>query len=135
MPLPKSELVSKLTDLSNNKLTSDARWQLRDKLTDWNFNAFSAFMLDVHAQLAILSKSFQSNSLTVFDIPKNLNRSLRALQKLKDTPGPAEQAFWAEMRCRRMAMLMSCGPASSSPVKRDASTLRTTGRQCKEFLE
>ena len=53
MTLPKSELVSKLTDLSNNKLTSDARWQLRDKLTDWNFNAFSAFMLDVHAQLAI----------------------------------------------------------------------------------
>ena len=97
MTLPKSELVSKLTDLSNNKLTSDARWQLRDKLTDWNFNAFSAFMLDVHAQLAILSKSFQSNSLTVFDIPKNLNRSLRALQKLKDTPGPAEQAFWAEV--------------------------------------
>ena len=40
-------------------------------------------MLDVHNQLGILSKSYQSNSLVIFDISKNLNRTLRALDKLK----------------------------------------------------
>jgi len=34
-------------------------------------------MLDVHNQLGILSKSYQSNSLIIFDISKNLNRTLR----------------------------------------------------------
>ena len=42
-------------------------------------------MLDVHNQLGILSKGFQSNTLVIFDISKNLylNRTLRALEKLK----------------------------------------------------
>ncbi len=57
-------------------------------------------MLDVHNQLGILSKSYQSNSLVIFDISKNLNRTLRALEKLKkeescgpDTRGLAESSY------------------------------------------
>ena len=48
-------------------------------------------MLDVHEQLAILSKSFQSNSLIVFDISKNINKTLSQLKKLANKPGPHEQ--------------------------------------------
>ena len=39
--------------------------------------------VDVHEQLGILSKSYQSNSLLIFDVSKNLNRTLRTLEKLK----------------------------------------------------
>ena len=31
-------------------------------------------MMDIHELLSVLSRSYQSNSLTVFDIPRNLNR-------------------------------------------------------------
>ena len=55
-------------------------------------------MLDVHDQLAILSKSFQSNSLLIFDIAKNVNKTLRSLKKLFDTPGENEKHFWIEVR-------------------------------------
>ena len=51
--------------------------QLRSRLINFRFVAFTAFMLDVHNQLGILSKSYQSNSLVIFDISKNLNRTLR----------------------------------------------------------
>ena len=95
--MSKTELVSKLTDLNNEKLTGDSRWKLREKLTEWRFNAFTAFMLDVHAQLAILSKSFQSNGLTPFDIAKNLNKTLRELEKIKAAPRTAEKAFLEQM--------------------------------------
>ena len=54
-------------------------------------------MLDVHAQLAILSKGYQANGLIVFDISKHLNRTLRELEKLKSKPGTSEQAFWDEV--------------------------------------
>ena len=51
-------------------------------------------MLDVHNQLGtcILSKGYQSNTLVIFDISKNLNRTLRALDKLKkeESCGPEE---------------------------------------------
>ena len=57
---------------------------------------FTAFMLDVHNQLGILSKGYQSNTLVIFDISKNLNRTLRALDKLKkeESCGPEESKFW-----------------------------------------
>ena len=95
--MSKAELVSKLTDLNDNRLTSDARWVTRGKLTSWRFNAFTAFMLDVHEQLAILSKSYQSNGLTPFDISKHVNRTLRELEKLKSAPRGAEKAFLEQM--------------------------------------
>ena len=91
--MSKAELVAALTDLNDPRLMEDSRWQLRSKLTDWRFNGFSSFMLDVHEPLAILSKSFQSNALIVFDISKHINKSLRALEKLKSLPGIAESLF------------------------------------------
>jgi hypothetical protein len=50
-------------------------------------------MIDVHEQLGILSKSYQSNSLVLFDIPMNLNKTLFALKKQESTPAKSEQAF------------------------------------------
>ena len=38
-------------------------------------------MLDVHAQLAILSKGYQANGLIVFDISSHLNKTLRAAEQ------------------------------------------------------
>ena len=97
--MPKAELVEQLTtDDDHDRLEEDARWQLRLKVVNWRFVAFSDFMLDVHDQLAILSKSFQSNSLLIFDIGKNVNKTLRALKKLLDTPGENEKQFWIEVR-------------------------------------
>ena len=93
MTMPKPELISRLTDLTNEKLLSDSRWELRDKLTTFLFNGFSAFMLVVHEQCAILSKSYQSNSLIIFDIAKNVNKTLRVLEKMKETRGAAEKCF------------------------------------------
>ena len=93
LKMPKAELVSKLTNLEDPRLQEDSRWELREKITTYRFVAFTAFMLDIHDQLAILSKSYQSNSLTVFDIPRNLNKTLASLAKLKTTPGSAEVAF------------------------------------------
>jgi hypothetical protein len=99
LEMPKAELVERLTsDADHERLEGNARWQLRLKLVVWRFVAFSAFMLDVHDELAILSKSFQSNSLLIFDISKNVNKSLRALQKLRDGPGANEKLFWTEVK-------------------------------------
>jgi hypothetical protein len=53
-------------------------------------------MLDVHNQLGtcILSKGYQSNTLVIFDISKNLNRTLRALRssRKKSRADPAEES-------------------------------------------
>lgn len=97
LQLSKAELVSRLTvaDEQNAHIVNDERWKLRGKLIDWRFNAFSAFMLDVHEQLAILSKSYQSNSLVLFDISRNINKTLRALRTLKQVPGPHESELLA----------------------------------------
>ncbi len=76
---------------------------------------FTAFMLDVHNQLGILSKGYQSNTLVIFDISKNLNRTLRALEKLKKeemadprkvrvrelAPGTCEGGHLGRLLCRR----------------------------------
>ena len=93
MVMGKAELVAKLTNSSDSTLEADTRWQLRSKLTDYRFVAFSSFMLDVHEGLSILSRAYQSNSLTVFDIPRHLNKTLRELEKLKSTQGVHEKAF------------------------------------------
>ena len=74
MEMSKAELVDKLTDVFASTLASDERWQLRSNLVEYRFVAFSAFMLDVHEQLSMLSRAYQSNSLTVFDISRHLNR-------------------------------------------------------------
>ena len=99
MEIGKAELVTLLTDEENASLRNDARWDLRRRLTVFRFVAFTAFMLDIHDQLAILSKSFQSNALIVFDIPKNITRTIKALKKLVDTSGPGEheQALLVEL--------------------------------------
>ena len=97
--MPKPELVAALTsDAEEERLVSNPSWVLRSKLIGFRFVAFSSFMLDVHDQLGILSKSFQSNSLLIFDVPANINKTLRALKKLKETPGPNERQFWVEVR-------------------------------------
>ena len=93
--MPKAELVAQLTDEANSGLADDYRWMLRSRLTDWLFVGFTAFMLDVHEQLAILSKSYQSNTLCIFDVSNNLNKTLRALEKLKHKPGSEEANFLA----------------------------------------
>ena len=54
-------------------------------------------MLDVHELLAILSKTFQSNTLVVNDIPRNVNKTLRALAKLKSERGKHELAFMKDV--------------------------------------
>ena len=99
LEMSKAELVLHLTtDADHDRLEGDERWQLRLKVVTWRFASFSFFMLDVHDQLAILSKSFQSNSLLVFDIAKNVNKTLRALKKLLDTPAENEKQFWIEVK-------------------------------------
>ena len=87
MSMSKAELVGKLTDEEKSGLAEDLRWQLRKKLIQYRFAAFTAFMLDVHEQLSILSRSYQGNSLVVFDISRHLNTTLAKLTKLKTTPG------------------------------------------------
>ena len=98
MQVSKAELVGYLTDEESTGLADHPQWKLRSQLTDWLFVAFTAFMLDVHHQLAILSKSYQSNSLVVFDVSRNLNRTLRDLRKLKTTPGEEEAKFLAAVK-------------------------------------
>ena len=85
-----------LTDEDASGLVDEYTWQLRSRLINFRFAAFTAFMLDVHNQLGILSKGYQSNTLVIFDISKNLNRTLRALDKLKkeESCGPEESKFW-----------------------------------------
>ena len=77
MEISKAQLVAFLTDEDASGLVDEYTWQLRSRLINFRFVAFTAFMLDVHNQLGILSKSYQSNSLVIFDISKNLNRTLR----------------------------------------------------------
>ena len=93
MPMSKAELVAKLTDAEKSGLAEDSRWLLRQKVVLFRFAAFTAFMLDVHEQLSILSRSYQSNTLVVFDISRNLNISLSKLTKLKTKPGEHESTF------------------------------------------
>ena len=98
MTMSKAELIDKLTsDADHERLDGDTRWRLRSKLCVWRFAAFSHFMVDVHEQLAILSKSFQSNKLVVYDIARNLNKTLKALEKLGKA-GVVEASFWSEVR-------------------------------------
>lgn len=95
----KAELIDKLTtDTENERLSGDSRWVLRSKIVSWRWVAFSFFMQDVHDNLAILSKSFQSNKLVINGIAKNVNKTLKELKKLKDTPGPKEATFWKEVK-------------------------------------
>ena len=99
MTMSKAELIEKLTsDEDNKRLETDPRWKLRTKVVCWRFVAFSHFMEDVHEQLAILSKSFQSNSLIVYDISRNVNKTLKALQKLGEKVGTREVVFWSEVK-------------------------------------
>ena len=98
LPMRKAELVAALTNLGDERLLADTRWLLREKLTDYGFNGFSAFMLDVHDQLSILSRSYQSNSLCVFDISRHLNKTLKAFKTLKSEPGPTEVSFLREVQ-------------------------------------
>ena len=93
MTMSKAELVAKLTDPEKSGLVEDSRWLLRQKLILYRFAAFTAFMLDVHEQLSILSRSYQSNTLVVFDISRHLNTTLSKLTKLKTKPGEHESAF------------------------------------------
>ena len=93
MEISKAQLVAFLTDEDASGLVNECTWQLRSRLINFRFAApFTAFMLDVHNQLGILSKGYQSNTLVIFDISKNLNRTLRALEKLKkeESCGPEE---------------------------------------------
>lgn len=84
LSLSKAELIDKLTtDADNERLMSDSRWQLRSKIVSWRFTAFSHFMLDAHDLLAILSKSFRSNSLVVNGISRNVNKTLKGHKKLE----------------------------------------------------
>ena len=94
LEMSKSELVDRLT--KDDRLNEHAAWVLRSGLVAWRFVAFSAFMMDVHTQLAILSKAFQSNSLLVSDVAKDVNRSLRVLQDLLTSAGSVEKTFHAE---------------------------------------
>ena len=50
-------------------------------------------MLDLHSQLAILSKGFQAKSLILSDLAKNVNNNTAALRKLSSTPGENEETF------------------------------------------
>ena len=128
LEMSKAELIAKLTNLEDERLKEDPRWQLRDKLTDWRFCAFTAVMLDVHEQLAILSKSYQSNSLVVFDISRNLNKTLRSLKKIKDIKGPEETSFLAacaeddDAQCLRTCQLYQV-EAGTSAFKADREAL------------
>ena len=110
MTASKAELVAKLTDPETSGLVEDSRWLLRQKVILYRFAAFTAFMLDVHEQLSILSRSYQSNALVVFDISRHLNRSLKALEKIKTKPGEHERAFLTavaenDANCLRMCKL------------------------------
>ena len=91
--MSKAELVDMLTDEKKSKLMDDPRWCLRKKVTKYLYVAFSCFMLDVHNILSILSRTFQSNKLVIFDVPRNINKALRSLDKLRQTPGDTEASF------------------------------------------
>jgi hypothetical protein len=112
LTMSKAELVGLLTsDDDDERLMSNPAWTLRLKVIVWRFVAFSHFMLDVHHQLAILSKAFQSNSLVVIDISKNVNKTLKALKKLLDTPGEHEASFMSaikETNDKPLDMLRTC---------------------------
>ena len=97
MTMSKAELVTHLTDESDPRLANDARWALRSKLTSWRFVAFSYFMLDVHEQLSFLSKAFQGNRLVLVDIPRLVNKSLRALEKLGKSRGKYLLGFYEQV--------------------------------------
>ena len=121
----KAELVAHLTDEDASGLVDEYEWQLRSRLVALRFAAFTAFMLDVHNQLGILSKSYQSNSLVIFDISKNLNRTLRVLQKLKilSSCGAEETKFWAAVGLDDADCLRTCqledGVAGRAALKTD----------------
>jgi hypothetical protein len=70
---------------------------LRTKITTYLCVGFSAFMYDVHEELRILSESFQSNKLVVFDIANNVNRTLKKLKKLLEQPGKHQAKFLTEV--------------------------------------
>ena len=106
-------------------LNDECAWQLRGKLVSFRFVAFTAFMLDVHHELGVLSKSYQSNNLVVFDISKYLNRTLRSLEKLKNqtTCGPEETKFWNAVTIGDADCLRTCqldgGEAGRTELKTD----------------
>ncbi|KOO33057.1 zinc finger protein 862 [Chrysochromulina tobinii] len=110
MEISKAQLVAFLTDEDASGLVDEYTWQLRSRLINFRFAAFTAFMLDVHNQLGILSKGFQSNTLVIFDISKNLNRTLRSLEKLKkeESCGPEESKFWGFVNTDDADCLRTC---------------------------
>ena len=110
MEISKAQLVAFLTDEDASGLVDEYTWQLRSRLINFRFAAFTAFMLDVHNQLGILSKGYQSNTLVIFDISKNLNRTLRALEKLKkeESCGPEESTFWGFVNTDDADCLRTC---------------------------
>lgn len=93
LEMPKSEVVPFMGE-EDSRLDDHIVWQLRKSLTAFRFVNFNSFMLDVHNQLAILSKTFQAKSLIISDISKGVNKSLRALRALKEAPGEHEAAFY-----------------------------------------
>ena len=125
MDISKAELVALLTDEEASGLNDECAWQLRGKLVSFRFVAFTAFMLDVHHELGVLSKSYQSNNLVVFDISKYLNRTLRSLEKLKNqtTCGPEETKFWNAVTIGDADCLRTCqldgGEAGRTELKTD----------------
>jgi hypothetical protein len=84
----KAELIDLITD--GDRLKDSPVYILRADISTTRFVLFSAFMMDVHHHLGVLSKSFQSNTLLISDLPKNISKTVRALQKLKTDPGPKE---------------------------------------------
>eukprot|EP00966_Prymnesium_polylepis_P081890 1896776-Prymnesium_polylepis.1 len=95
--MPKAELVDALCGDSTELLEKNERWQLRNELTEYRFVAFSHFMLDLHSQLAILSKGNQAKSLIISDLSRNVNNNAKALSKLLSSAGEEEATLNAIM--------------------------------------
>lgn len=92
MTMSKAELVQLLTQ-HDERLARDSRWILRGKITSARFVAFSCFMLDVHNIMAVLSLTFQKNSLIISDIAKHVSKALARVKKLESEPGEHEGLF------------------------------------------
>ena len=94
--MSKSELVALITE-QDERLQSHPVYALRNKLVSYRFIAFTYFMYDVHVLLTLLSEKFQKNSLIISQLTRGINKSLRNLAKLKETPGQHEKAFLEEL--------------------------------------
>eukprot|EP00966_Prymnesium_polylepis_P083793 1940396-Prymnesium_polylepis.1 len=98
MTMKTSELLTHISE-GDETLQKQPQLELRSKLVQFRFIGYSCFMLDVYSELAILSKSFQSNSLILSDISKNVVKCTRSLKKLIDSPGSKE--MWFRTECEK----------------------------------